>query len=154
MSNVLIAIAVLVIGFVLASYGVYENVQASRRTAMATTIGSKMNRLAIVNQEQREDVGHILLAPSQEAGTGFAYYSLDTLSRENFGPVTFRYHFNGTDYFVCATSTDTGPTMLEALRMVARDRPPTYVSGECGNAGVAIGAGNPANVVVVSMKIY
>lgn len=149
MSNVLIAIAVMIIGFVLASYGVYENVQASRRTALATTIGSKMSRLAVENQEQREEVGHMLLAPSQEAASGFAYYSSDTLAREAFGPVTFRFHWNGSAYYVCATSSDVGQTMRDAMQMVARDRPPAFVSGECGVPATAIGTN-----VVTSLKLY
>jgi hypothetical protein len=39
--------------------------------------------------------------------------------------------------------------MREAMQMVARDRPPAFVSGECGNAATAIGG-----IVVTSLKLY
>lgn len=149
MSNVLIAIAVMIIGFVLAGYGVYDNVQASRRTALATTIGSKMSRLGVYNQELKEELGHNPLSPGEEASTGYASYDLTALNRENFGTVTFRFHAVSGGYFVCATSTDVGQTMQEAMRLVARDRPPAYVSGECANPSTAV-----SNQTVVSLKLY
>lgn len=150
MSNVIIAIAVLVIGFVLASYGVYENVQASRRTAMATTIGSKMSRLAVYNQDLREDVGpRSILSPGEEAATGYASYSQEMLQRESFGAVTFRFHAIAGGYYVCATSSDVSTSMREAMQMVARDRPPAFFSGECGVAATAIGTN-----VVTSLRLY
>ena len=140
MSNVIIAIVVMIIGFVLAGYGVYDNVQASKRTSLAMTIGAKISRLAVDAQELREDVGHAPLGPSEEASTGFATYSLETLQRESFGAVSFRYHALPAGYFVCATSTDVSLTMQEAMRMVAKDRPPAFVSGACGVTSTAIGA--------------
>lgn len=150
MSNVIIAIAVLVIGFVLASYGVYENVQASRRTALATTIGSKMSRLAVYNQDLREDLGpRSVLSPGEEASTGYASYSTDILQREAFGPVRFAFTAVTSGYYVCAVSTDVSTSMREAMQMVARDRPPAFVSGQCGSAGTAIGS-----EVATSLRIY
>lgn len=149
MSNVLIAIAVMIIGFVLASYGVYDNVQASRRTALATTIGSKMSRLGVYSQDLKEDLGHHPLSPGEEAASGYAPYSTEMLARENFGAVTFRFTAVGSGYYVCATSTDTGQTMVEAMRMVARDRPPAFVSGVCSDPSAAIGTN-----VVTSLKLY
>lgn len=149
MSNVLIAIAVMVIGFVLASYGVYDNVQASRRTSLATTIGSKMSRLGVYSQDLKEDLGHNPLSPGEEATSGYASYSTDMLSRENFGSVTFRFTAVASGYYVCATSADTGSTMVEAMRMVARDRPPAFVSGVCSDASAPI-----TNNAVTSLKLY
>lgn len=148
MSNVLIALVVMVIGFVLASYGVYDNVQASRRSSLATTISSKMNRLAVYNQDLREDIGHQPLHPNQEVSTGFASYNQDMLDREAFGSVTFRFHANASGYHVCATSNDTGQTMQEAMQMIAKNHPPAYVSGSCGESNVAVGSN-----VVTSLRI-
>jgi hypothetical protein len=149
MSNVIIAIAVLIIGFYLASYGIYENVEASRRTAVSTTIGAKINRLAIYSQDLREDLGgRPPLSTAEEATTGYATYSSEMLARERFGSVTFRYTMSAGGYYVCAESTDTGQTMIEAMQKVARDRPSSFVSGECGNSGTAVGG-----LVVTSMRI-
>lgn len=149
MANVIIAIAVLIIGFYLASYGIYENVEASRRTALSTTIGAKINRLATYSQDLREDLGgRAPLSASEEGGSGLAYYSSEMLSRERFGAVSFRYNANAGGYWVCAESTDTGQTTIEAMQKVARDRPPSFVSGECGVSGTAVGG-----LAVMSMRI-
>lgn len=148
MANVIVAIVTLVITFVLAGYGVYQNVESSRRSQNATVIGSTMTRLAQYSQELRDELGHQPLAPGQEASTGYGYYDTDMLARAAYGAVTFRFHANQNGYHVCASSTDVGDNMVESLRMVARDRPGAYVSGECGVGGTAI-----SNLAVVSLRI-
>lgn len=148
MANVIVAIVTLVITFILASYGVYQNIESSRRSQNATVIGSTINRLAQYNQELREELGHQPLAPSQEAGTGYGYYDTDMLARAAYGTVTYRFHANLNGYFVCASSPDTSTTMQESMQMVARDRPGSFASGECGVSGTAV-----SNLSVVSMRI-
>lgn len=148
MANIIVAVVTLVITFILASYGVYQNIESSRRSQNATVIGSTINRLAQYNQELREELGHQPLSPGQESGTGYGYYETDVLDRAAYGSVTYRFHANGAGYFVCASSTDVSATMQESMQMVARDRPGAFASGECGITGTAV-----SNLSVVSMKI-
>ena len=148
MSNVLIAIVVLLITFVLMGLGVYESVEASRRSSLAMTVGSKLSRLATENKELQLELGRSMYSAGEEASTGRAYYDSDSLSREAFGSVTFRFHEDSNGYFACATSTDVGRISQEAFRMVAKDRPPSFVSGACGEQSTAIGSN-----VVVSMRL-
>jgi hypothetical protein len=147
-SNVLVAIVALIITFMLASFGVYQNIEASRRTSLATTIGSKMNRLGQYNQELADEIGHNVLSAGEESSTGYAYYDTNMLSREAFGSVTFRFHANGTGYYVCATSSDVSTLTSEAMAMVARDRPGSFVSGACGESGVGVSSN-----IFVSMRV-
>ncbi len=148
MANVIVAIVTLVMTFILASYGVYQNIEASRRSQNATVIGSTINRLAQYNLELREETGHSMLSAGEEASTGYSFYDGEVLRRASYGSVTYRFHANGNGYFVCATSTDVSDTMQESMRMVARDRPGAYASGECGVSTTAV-----SNVSVVSMRI-
>ena len=148
MSNVLIAIIVLLITFVLMGLGVYENVEASRRSSIAMTVGSKLSRLGTENKELALEMGRNMYSPGEEAASGLAYYDVDSLSRESFGSVSFLFHQNGNGYFVCARSGDVGNTMREAFGMVARDRPPSFVSGSCGEPATPV-----TSLVVVSMRL-
>ena len=148
MANIIVAIVTLVITFILASYGVYQNIESSRRSQNATVIGSTISRLAQYNQELREELGHQPLSPGEESASGYGYYDLDMLSRAAYGTVTYRFHANGSGYYVCASSTDVSATMQEAMKMVARDRPGAFASGECGITGTAV-----SNLSVVSLRI-
>jgi hypothetical protein len=147
-ANIIVAIVTLVITFILASYGVYQNIESSRRSQNATVIGSTISRLAQYNQELREELGHQPLSVSEESGTGYGYYDQAVLDRAAYGTVTYRFNANGTGYYVCASSGDVSTTMQESMQMVARDRPGAFVSGECGVTGTAV-----SNLSVVSMKI-
>ena len=148
MSNVLIAIIVLLITFVLMGLGVYENVEASRRSSLAMTVGSKLSRLGTQNKELALELGRNMYSPGEESATGFAHYDLDALQREAFGSVSFLFHENSSGYYVCARSGDVSSTFQEAFQMVARDRPPSFVSGACGVAATPV-----TTLVVVSMKL-
>lgn len=148
MSNVLIAIIVLLITFVLMGLGVYENVEASRRSSLAMTVGSKLSRLGTENKELALEMGRNLYSSEAEAGTGFVYYDRNSLVREAFGSVRFQFHENSNGYFVCAYSDDVSNTVREAFDMVARDRPPSFVSGSCGLPNTPI-----TSLVVVSMRL-
>lgn len=148
MANIIVAIVTLVITFILASYGVYQNIESSRRSQNATVIGSTINSLAQYNQELREEIGHQPLGSGEEASSGYAYYDPDMLSRAAYGTVTYRFTANPSGYYVCASSPDVSSTMQESMQMVARDRPGAFASGECGVSGTAV-----SNVSVVSMKI-
>lgn len=148
MSNVLIAIIVLLITFVLMGLGVYENVEASRRSSLAMTVGSKMSRLGTQNKELALELGRNLNSPSSESSTGLASYDQEALDREAFGSVSFSFIENASGYYVCARSNEVSATTREAFEMVARDRPPSFVSGACGVAATAI-----STTVAVSMRL-
>jgi len=147
-ANVIVAIVTLVITFILASYGVYQNIESSRRSQNATVIGSTISRLAQYNQDLREELGHQPLSSGEESASGYGYYDSEMLSRAAYGTVTYRFHANASGYYVCASSPDVSTTMQESMQMVARDRPGAFVSGECGVTGTGV-----SNLSVVSMKI-
>lgn len=148
MSNVLIAIIVLLITFVLMGLGVYENVEASRRSSLAMTVGSKMSRLGTDNKEMALELGRNLNSPTAESSTGLAFYDQNALDREAFGSVSFSFVQNASGYYICARSSDVNTTTQEAFEMVARDRPPSFVSGACGVAATPI-----TTTVAVSMRL-
>ena len=148
MSNVLIAIIILLITFVLMGLAVYDNIEASKRSSLAMTVGSKLSRVANNNQEMSLELDRFVYSSGEESASGLAYYDSEMMQREAFGSVSFRYHQNGVGYFTCAQSTDTSEPVREAFAIVARDRPPSFVSGACGEVDSPV-----TNLVVVSMRM-
>lgn len=152
MAGVIVAIATLVITFVLAGYGVYHNVEASQRTQIAMSVGQSIDRLSTWVQERSSELGDRRILGGEEATTGYANYNEGTPvlrmeDRNDYG-FTYRYHANGAGYFVCATTARTDVKVQEALQMVARDRPSGFVSGACGESGTAI-----SGSVVFSIRV-
>lgn len=154
MGGVLVAIATLVITFVLAGYGVYHNVESSQRTQIAMSVGQSADRLANYNQERVAELGGRTLYGDEEAanGTGYANYNEGTKvllqEQKNDYGITYRFHSNVTGYYVCASTARTDAKVQEAFQMVARDRPGGFVSGACGESGVAVGG-----LVVFSIRV-
>lgn len=152
MGGILVAIATLVITFVLAGYGVYHNVEASQRTQVAMSVGQSVDRLSTWVQERSAELGGRILYGDEEASTGYANYNegvpvLRVEDKNDYG-ISYRYHSNANGYFVCATSVRTDAKIQEALQMVARDRPGGFVSGACGEPGTGI-----SGSVVFSMRV-
>lgn len=131
MGGVIMAIATLVIGFVLAGYGVYTNAQASQRTLIATSVGSSIERQA----KSVQDMAYELERRPTGSDVDAALFARDS----NLN-VTYSYLVSGADGYVCATSTDVRETMVEGLNMVAKTRPGTFVSGQCGVISAAVGS--------------
>lgn len=148
MGNVIVAIVVLVVGFMLVTYGVYNNVDASRRTQAAMSIGSTLERHAKHIQDLIQENGHVPLSSGEESGTGYGYYDGRMFDRDSTANVTYYPTQTLEGYFVCARSSDVSLTMQEAMQMVARDRRGAFVSGSCGTAAAAI-----SNFVAVSLKV-
>ena len=151
MSSVLVGIATIVIVFVIGGYGVYANVEASRRTQTAMTIGHGLDRMVLHAQELRDETGHAPGSASAEASTGYGSYDAGydraaVEARPALG-LTYRYVANGSGYWTCAETIRVDDRTREALTMVSRDRPGSFVSGRCGDPSAAIGS-----AAVVSMR--
>lgn len=140
MANVLIAIATLIIGFTLALYGTYTNVEAGRRTQYATSINSTLEREAKYIQDVAQDLGRMPLSGD--------YDSVGVFGRDSNSKFDFFYTAQAEGYFVCARTSDSSQTMREALQIVSRDRPGSFVSGACGVSATPI-----STYAAVSMKV-
>lgn len=144
MANVLLAIATLVVGFVLATYGVFANVEASQRTQIANTVRASLMRQAEFFQDRQSDLGRVL-DPSP-SGSDHAEF-LPVLEAERTTGQAYSYAVVGTDAFLCVTSV-TSTQAREAFERVARDWPGATVSGACGNPSSPAAAS-----VVLSVKV-
>lgn len=147
MANVILAIVTLVVGFVLAGFGVYESVQSSHRSQVAMAIGSALERESQHIQDLWQENGRAPLASTETTAEAPAHYDSGLFQRDGTYDVSYSASMVG-DYYVCATSTDTRSTMQEAMNLVVRDRQGAFVSGQCGVSGTAV-----ADKVVVSLKV-
>lgn len=139
MANIVIAIISLVITFMLASYGVYTNVEASRRTQFAMAVGSTLERNAGYIQDLAQDLGRV---PSS------ADIDTDRFLKDSGQKISYDYLVVDGSAYVCARTNLTDSMTRDAMNMAARDRPGAFVSGFCGFPNQAI-----VGRVVLSLKV-
>lgn len=139
MSNVVMAILVLVVTFIIASYGVYSNVEASRRTQLASSVGSTIARDAAHVQSVAQDLGRVPDAADVDDGR---------FARESGDAMQFSYVVAGGAGYVCGVVGRSDDITREAMNKVVRDHPGAFVSGQCGSSGASI-----SDSVAVSLKV-
>lgn len=139
MGGVVLAVVTLVITFVIAGYGIYGNVEVAKRSMISSSIGHAIERQAKSVQDLALDFERL---PTE------AEVDVAVFQRDSSVNVTYSYRVIGTDGFVCATSDDPSELVVEAMNMLARTRPTSFVSGNCGTATVPVSAR-----VAFSMKV-
>jgi hypothetical protein len=138
MANVIIALATLAIGFILATYGAYNSYHSAKRTEYATRVTASFNRLSGYIGLTMEDLGRRPTAAEVVASR---------FTDESGNGLTYTYGATGSHFWVCARAARSD-WMIEAFEKVQNSRQGVVIGDACDSA---TGAG--ASNVSVTMRI-
>ncbi|AXK44117.1 hypothetical protein [Erythrobacter aureus] len=129
MSNVLIAIATLTVGFILATYGAYTSYYSLKRAEYFDRVSTGFELAVVYVTEMEQDLGRVPVAADLDPAR-FA-------DLEGHG-IVYRYGsavgWNGKPYvWVCARAPVKQPYIEEAFQKVADQRTGTLFGPNCQN---------------------
>lgn len=126
MGNVLIAIATLTVGFILATYGAYTGYYSLKRAEYYERVSTGFELVLVHAVERREELGRAPKVADLDAGV---------FARQEGHGIIYRYGEGGVapnNYlWVCARAPTTQPYIEEAFAKVRDQRAGTRLGGNC-----------------------
>jgi hypothetical protein len=121
MSNVLIALATLIIGFILVTFGAYHGYHSAQRTHYANIVNRAMERQLVYVDMTKEDLGRVPAVADLVA---------NRFTKENRNGVVFTYGVGSGYGYVCARS-ERKSFIDEAFQRVRDQWPNARLGGDC-----------------------
>ena len=138
MANIIIALATLIIGFVLVSFGAYSSYYAAQRAQVATVVNRALERQLIYVDMVKSDLNTVPTVTQVDASK---------FSDEDRSGIQFSYGVNGSYGYVCARSP-AHEYAVEAFERVAAQWRNAVYGGACDSGG-----GPAGGFVSVSVRV-
>lgn len=138
MANILIAVATLIIGFILAGYGAYNGYFATKRSEYTMRVSSAFEHILTDVIQLRNDMGEV---------PPVAYVAASRIQQHNFKGITYSYSTSGGQGYVCALSSR-NDFVDAAFQAVAEQRSGALLGSTCNTSG-----GPSASSVSVTVRI-
>lgn len=138
MGNILIAVATMVIGFILTTYGAYAGYHSVSRSKTVSHVQSSFERQLIYIDMARQDLGRMPSASD---------LVMNRITSANRDGLTFSYQLAGSTGVLCVVNPATD-YVIEGLQQVAALRPGAMFGSTCNTNG-----GPSATSVSVTIRI-
>lgn len=127
MSNVLIAVATMILGFIMATYGAYTGYHSLSRSQAVMRVQSALERQLVYIRASQEDLGRVPAASD---------LVMNRITGESRFGLVYSYAASGGSGYLCVRSEPEG-YIVEALELIAEQRRGAYFGSTCNTSGGA-----------------